>query len=139
MCVLYVLSHVQLFATPWTIARQAPLSMGFSRQECWSGLPLPSPGDPPDPGIEPASLNISCTGRQILYHLRHLGRAAQLHPAQTADPPNRDLKKWLLISNLIPSWSKNGLPKWCSGKESTCQCRRSAFDPWVRKIPWRRK
>ena len=47
------LSHVQLFATPWTVAYQAPPSMGFSRQECWSGLP--SPGDLPDPGIEPGS------------------------------------------------------------------------------------
>ena len=42
--------------TPWTIARQAPLSMGFSRQEYWSGLPRPSPGDLPNPGIEPESL-----------------------------------------------------------------------------------
>ena len=42
------LSHVQLFATLWTIARQAPLSMGFSRQEYWSGLPCPYPGDLPD-------------------------------------------------------------------------------------------
>ena len=42
-------------ATPWTIACQAPLSMGFSRQEYWSGLPFPSPGDLPDPGIEPGS------------------------------------------------------------------------------------
>ena len=42
-------------ATPWTVARQAPLSMGFSRQEYWSGLPLPSPGDLTDPGIEPVS------------------------------------------------------------------------------------
>ena len=41
--------------TPWTVAYQAPLSMGFSRQECWSGLPFPSPGDLPDPGIEPRS------------------------------------------------------------------------------------
>ena len=40
-------------ATPWTVARQAPLSMGFSRQEYWSGLPVPSPGDLPDPGIDP--------------------------------------------------------------------------------------
>jgi len=50
-----VLSHVQIFATPWTVAYQAPLSMGFSRQEYWSGLPFPSPGDLPDPGIEPRS------------------------------------------------------------------------------------
>ena len=49
------LSHVQLFATPWTIAYQAPLSMGFSRQEYWSGLPCPSPGDLPDPRIKPGS------------------------------------------------------------------------------------
>ena len=44
-------SHVQLSATPWTVARQAPLSMKFSRQEYWSGLPFPSPGDLPNPGI----------------------------------------------------------------------------------------
>ena len=49
------LSRVQLFATPWTVAYQAPPSMGFSRQECWSGLPFPSPGDLADPGIEPGS------------------------------------------------------------------------------------
>ena len=49
------LSCVQLFATPWTVAYQAPPSMGFSRQECWSGLPFLSPGDLPDPGIEHGS------------------------------------------------------------------------------------
>jgi len=50
-----LLSRVQLFATPWTVAHQAPPSVGFSRQEYWSGLPFPSPGDLPDPGIEPRS------------------------------------------------------------------------------------
>ena len=49
------LSRVRLFATPWTVAYQAPPSVGFSKQECWSGLPFPSPGDFPDPGIEPGS------------------------------------------------------------------------------------
>ena len=49
------LSRVRLFATPGTVAYQAPPSMGFSRQECWSGLPFPSPGDLLDPGIEPVS------------------------------------------------------------------------------------
>ena len=49
------LTRVRLFATPWTVAYQAPLSMRFSRQEYWSGLPFPSPGDLPDPGIEPRS------------------------------------------------------------------------------------
>ena len=56
-CVLAkLLSHVRLFVTPWTVAPQAPLSMGFSRQEYWRGLPCPPPGDLPDPGIESASL-----------------------------------------------------------------------------------
>ena len=49
------LSCVRLLATPWTVAYQAPLSMGFSREEYWSGLPFPSPVDLPDPGIEPGS------------------------------------------------------------------------------------
>ena len=48
-----LLSRSRLFATPWTVAYQASQSMGFSRQEYWSGLPFPSPGDLPDPGIEP--------------------------------------------------------------------------------------
>ena len=51
-----LLSCVQLFATPWTVAHQAPLSMGFSRQGYWSGLPSPSPGDFPYPGMDPGSL-----------------------------------------------------------------------------------
>ena len=51
----YMLRCVQLFATPGTIARQAPLSMKISRQEYWSALPFPTPGDLPDPGIETAS------------------------------------------------------------------------------------
>ena len=49
------LSHVQLLVILWVVADQAPLSMGFSRQEYWSGLPFPSPGDLPNPGIEPMS------------------------------------------------------------------------------------
>ena len=49
------LSRVRLFATPWTVAYQASPAMGFSRQEYWSGLPFPSPGDLPDLGIEPGS------------------------------------------------------------------------------------
>ena len=54
-CVLSRCSHVQLFLTLWSIAHQAPLAMGFSKQEYWSGLPFPSPGDLPDPGIEALS------------------------------------------------------------------------------------
>ena len=88
-------SHVQLFATLWTVSRQAPLSMGFSRQEYWSGLLCPFPGDLPNPenlpdtGIKPTS-HVSCTGRWVLYHLylllgaqkcymHHIFRDLQLH------------------------------------------------------------
>ena len=56
VCVLSRFSYVRLFATLWTVAHQAPLSVGFSRQEYWSGVPCPSPGDLPDLGTEPASL-----------------------------------------------------------------------------------
>ena len=59
-------SHVPLFVTLWTTAHQVPLSMGFSRQENWSGLPYSPPGDLPDPGIKrPPAL------RQVLYHLSY--------------------------------------------------------------------
>ena len=56
LCMVSHFSHVPLFATLWTVAHQAALSMGFSRQEYWRGLLSPPPGDPPDPGIELASL-----------------------------------------------------------------------------------
>ena len=52
---VHSLSRVRVFATPWTVACQAPPSMGFPRQKCWSGLPFHSPGDLPNPGIEPGS------------------------------------------------------------------------------------
>ena len=51
-----LLSHVQLFVSPWIVANQAPQTMEFSRQEYWSCVPFPAPGDLPDPGTEPASL-----------------------------------------------------------------------------------
>ena len=56
------LSRVRFFATPWTVAYQAPPSMGFSRQEYWSGLPFPSPEDLPSPGIEPVSPALQTNG-----------------------------------------------------------------------------
>ena len=61
------LSRIRLFATLWTVAHQSPPSMGFSRQEYWSGLPFPSPGDLPDPGIEPSSPTLE----QTLYCVSH--------------------------------------------------------------------
>ena len=73
------LSCVRLFATPWTVAHKAPLSMGFSRQEYWSGLPFPSPGDLPDPGIE------------------HRSPALQAD-ALTSEPPGNAVSWVLLLS-----------------------------------------
>ena len=64
-----VLSHVQLFEISWMLAHQAPLSLGFSRQEHWSGLPFPLPGDLPNPEIKPASPALASG----FFTMRHLG------------------------------------------------------------------
>ena len=69
MCALSHFSCVRLFAILWTIVGQAPLSMGFSRQEYWSGLPCPPPGDLPNPRIEPASLMSPALAGGFLRHL----------------------------------------------------------------------
>ena len=69
VCVCFVVKSSPVLTTPWTGARQAPLSMGSPRQEYWSGLPFPPPGDLPDPGIKPIISCVSCTGRWILYPL----------------------------------------------------------------------
>ena len=80
MCQL--LSCVRLFVTPWTVARQASLSIGFSRQEYWSGVPFLSPGDLPDPRSNPGLLYY----RQILYHLSHPGSLAYSNLRSGAPP-----------------------------------------------------
>ena len=67
MCMLSSFSHVRLLGTPWGLVLQASLFMGFSRQEYWNGFPCPPPGDPPNPGIEPAFPDC----RQILLPLSH--------------------------------------------------------------------
>ena len=84
-----------LCATPWTAAHQAPLSMEFSRQEYWSELPFPPPGDLPNPGIEPESLESSCTGRWIIYQVDYSAtRKALFHSV---------VRVWLhKVSNCFP-------------------------------------
>ena len=91
VCVCYSLSHAQLFATPWTVAHQAPLSMGFSKQEYWSGLPFPPPGDLANPGIEPKSPALQADsflseppGKLSFYLLRPkwAGACARTSPAR---------------------------------------------------------
>ena len=107
------LSRVQLFVTLWTVAYQAPQSMEFFRQEYWSELPFPSPGDLPDPGIEPRSPALQ----------------ADVLPSE---PPGK----------LTRTEYHCKVSRWHSGKEPISQCKRHkrlGFHPWVGKISWRRK
>ena len=76
------LSRVRLFSTPWTVAHQAPPFMGFSRQEYWSGLPFPSPGDLPDPGIESRSPALQAD-------------------TLTSEPPGKHLNIALILKNKV--------------------------------------
>ena len=76
--VMFSVSSIIIFATLQTVPRQAPLSMAFSRQGCWSGLPCPSPGDLPDPGVKLES-SVSPALQAILYPLRRLG-STQIKP-----------------------------------------------------------
>ena len=85
------LSRVRLFATPWTVAHQAPPSMGFSRQAYWSRLPFPSPGDLPNPRIKPGSPAL----RPTLYHLR-----CQFDPWIREDP----LEEGMATQSSILAW-----------------------------------
>ena len=87
--ILCNLSDVQLFATPWTVACKAPLSMGFSRQEYRSGLPFSTPGDFSDPGIEPAPLASPALAGRFF----------------TTVPPGRPHRKMKCVSNVSP-WTQ---------------------------------
>ena len=82
------LSRVRLYVTPWTVAYQAPPSMGFSRQEYWSGLPFPIPRDLPDPGIKPAALASPAKADGLLT-MSATWEASPLHKSlQTANFPS---------------------------------------------------
>ena len=87
----------------WTVAHQGPLSLRFPRQEDWSGLPFPPPGDLPNVEIESMSLmSPALAGRFFITSAA-----------------------WMLLLEVYI-----GLPWWLSGKESTCQCRKHGFNPW---------
>ena len=79
------LSCIQLFAIPWTVACQAPLSMGFSRQEDWSGLPYPPLGDISDPGIESVTLHVACIG-SVQFSCSVMSNSLQPHEPQHTRP-----------------------------------------------------
>ena len=94
-----LLSHVQLFVTTWTLAHQAPLSMGFSRQEYWSGLPFPSPGDLPDP-----ILNLNLLHWQVdSLSLSHPGK----HPALLLGGCNSKASAFTMLMHI---WNRSSAP-----------------------------
>ena len=155
ICLLFSCSVVSDSATPRTVTHQAPLSMGFSRQEYWSGVPFPSPGDLPDPGIKPKfppqTGGFFTTGSPGKPMCRH-----EHSTAQNFIPELLRLNCWPMWDT---SWSDTNLPlpllfrlQSCfvslftlihdnSGREPACQCRRHnrcGLDIWVGKIPWRR-
>ena len=78
-CCCSVAKSCRLFATPWTVARQAPLSMGFSRQEYWSRLPFPSSGDLPGPGIEPCLLHGQADSLPLSHQCRQPSKSFRYH------------------------------------------------------------
>ena len=97
------LSYVRLFVTPWTIAHQAALSMGFSRQEYWSGLPFPSAGDLPNPGIE-------------------AGRSPTLQAdALPSEPPGNQLQ-YSCLENSMDKWSLVCCSPWGCKELVTTEC-----------------
>ena len=117
MFVLSCFSWVQLFATPWIVTHQAPLSMGFPRQEYRSGLPCPPPRDLPHPGIEPASLmSPALTGRFF------------------TSSPTWEVPLLLLVILILAMVS---LVSHLVMNSPAMQ--ETRFDSWVRKIHWRRE
>ena len=86
-------------ATPWTVARQAPLSMGFSRQEYWSGLPFPSPGDLPNPGIEPGSPALQADALSF----------------ETPRKPRKEKRKAKEKRKNIPTWMQSSKERMVGG------------------------
>ena len=112
-CLAQSFSHVQLFVTLWTVALQAPLPMGFPRQEHWSGLPFPTPGDLPTQGLS----RCFCIGRWILYHWSQRGSfPPPTYRIRIVQPP-RALQ---LIS----------MPGSLAGKESACNVGDPGSIPW---------
>ena len=99
------LSHIRLFATPWTVAYQAPPSMGFSRQECWSGLPFPSPGDLSTQELNPGLLHC----RQTLYCLSH---HCEVMMSQSLSRVHLFVALWTVIHQAPLSMGFSGQEHW---------------------------
>ena len=108
MCVCWSLSRVRLFATPQTVARQAPLSRGFSRHEYWSGLPFPSPGDLPDSRIEPRSPALQSDSLPTELQGKPASGGEEGNPPQAKQPLAWPLLGWWSLSSLVRSFFQEG-------------------------------
>ena len=102
MCLLSCFSCVRLFMTPWGVACQASLSLGLSRQEYWSGLPCPPPGELPNLETEPMSLTVSCIGRWVLYTTRATWEAHYLGYLESKSSENIEPKRQVLCGCAMP-------------------------------------
>ena len=121
-CWLWVLSHVRLFASPWTVAHQLPLSMEFSMQEYWSGLPFPIAGDLPDPGIKPVSLASPALAGRFLtkcttWEAQDYRLSVQFSPSVVSHPlqPHGLQYAELPCPSPVPGTCSNSCPlsRWC--------------------------
>ena len=121
--------------------------MSFPRQEYWSGLPCPPPGDLPNPGAETVSLkSLALAGEffsttwEILYMRVYISSALWISFPFRSQPIWNNIPCPIQLAiYFINSSVCLGFSWWLSGKESSCQCNRRAFDPWSGKIPWRRE
>ena len=143
------LSHVWLFATPWTVAYPAPQSMEFSRQEYWSGLPFPFPGDLPDPGIEPGSPSLQAdallseppeAGQVVWYShlLKNFPQFIVIHRVKGFGIVNKaeiavflDSLAFSMIQQVFAIWSLVPLPflkpAWTTGSSRFMYCWRLSW------------
>ena len=123
-CTLSHLTRVQLFATPWTVGCQSPLSIGFPRHSPWSGLLCPPPGDLPNPGIEP----VSCIGRQALYCQLHLW-----------SPYNNITSLFLMELSSIQDAVCGKVQHWFTNSFSGKNFCHVKFTHWLQGVPWVQK
>ena len=144
-----MLSCVQLSVTPWNAARQAPLSMGFPRQEYWGGLPFLLQGIFLTQGWKPrssatweAQLSSGPTDNNNTASMSETTLNASLNLTVVLGrgyccyPHFRD--DTIMYREVKPGKQGFRFTCWLSGKESAHQCRRHRLDPWVRKIPWKK-
>ena len=139
-----LLSHIWLFVIPGTVAHHTPLSIGFSRQECWSGLPFPSPGDLPDPGVEPVSPALAGGFFTIESPEEYLWLSQLSYSIRRSISPRLNCLKLFKVTKLDVST----MQLWMEASQEalvvkipTCQCRRHkrrGFHSRVGKIPKRR-